>query len=102
MSVPITDFLLMYVGWFAYILLLTAIFALPIPYIGGGRLLNWQGWLLSGGYFTVVMIAVVMGIRAYCSATQSGFGILGCGIGILWTTFLVNTLVGAAIMWYTR
>ncbi len=102
MTVELADFLRMYVGWYLYIFILTVLFALPLPYIGGGRLINWKGWLLSGMYFTVVMAGVVFGVRAYCSATRDGFDILGCGIGILVTTFVVNAIVGAAIMWYTR
>ncbi len=92
----------MYLRWYLYIAVLTVIFALPIPYIGGGNLLNWKGWLFSGVYFTVVMIAVLTGTRAYCAATRAGWDILGCGIGILVTAFLLNTVMGAAIMWYTR
>ena len=101
-TVGIADIVSMYVGWYLYIGLLTVIFALPAPKIGGGRLLNWKGWLLSGAYFTVVMGALLVGIRPYCSARHGGFDILSCGIGILVFAFVVNTVVGAAIMWYTR
>lgn len=92
----------LYLGWYLYIFTLTIIFALPIPFIGGGRLFNWRGWLISGVYFTIVMLAVLGGTRAYCAGTQEGWDILGCGIGILVMTFIVNTIAGIVIMWYTR
>lgn len=92
----------LYAGWYLYIALLTLLFALPIPYVGGGKLLNWKGWVASGVYYTVVMAAVLGGTRAYCSASNVGFDILGCGIGIMVSAFLLNTVVGALIMWHTR
>lgn len=102
MSIGITDLIGMFGGWYTYILLLTVVFALPLPRVGGGRLLNWKGWVISGIYFSVVMGALVLGMQPYCRATQTGFDILGCGIGILVGAFLLNTIVGVVIMWYTR
>lgn len=92
----------MYLGWYLYLFALTIIFALPIPYLGRGKLFNWKGWLIGGLYFTLVMLLVIGGTRAYCEGAHTGFDILGCGIGILVTAFLLNTVVGAGIMWVTR
>ena len=97
-----TDVFWLYAGWYTYIALLTVLFALPIPYVGGGHLFNWKGWVASGVYYTIVMAAVIGGTSAYCRATHVGFDILGCGIGIMVTAFVLNTVVGALIMWYTR